>query len=134
MPLILMNQTAEVTLAGVHSNPRPPLGAHLEGVEHHHVFRFKCARALPVKPLSWSAVNFQNEVREFITEYFTEHSYGCLNFEQQDCVTLAELLMSRLNLNYCVVTEEGVGGIELYRTIPIDNFEVQASHLSKVKL
>ena len=134
MAVVLMNEVAEFPVPGVHSNKKPPLGSFLEGVEHFHVFKFRCCRILHAHPIVWSASNFQNECKAFIQDYFTDSKYTGLNFEQEDCITLAELLISNLKLNYCSVMEEGVGGIELILSVPLKNFDVKVTHERKVGL
>ena len=108
-------EQCEFEINAVHSNPNPPVTADLEYMEHHHLFKFVCKKQLQALPLRWSANNFREDCESTIRDYFSDHSYGCLNFEKNDCIALAQLLMAKMNLDYCSVTEVGIGGIELVR-------------------
>lgn len=109
-----MQEVAKFEFLAVHYNPSPPLAAGLEGVEHAHTFQFTCKRKLSSVPKSWSANNLREDCVTFIQEYFADHrQYGILNFEGNDCISLAELLIAKLKLDYCSVSEQGVGGVEL---------------------
>lgn len=108
-----MMEMCEFEVRAVHYNSSPPLTAAIEGIEHAHTFKIMCKRKLGVAPKSWSANNFREDCDTFIHDYFADHHYGILNFEGNDCISLAELLIAKLDLSYCSVSECGIGGVEL---------------------
>jgi hypothetical protein len=133
MKKILMLERCRYEVRAIHSNPSPPLTADIECVEHAHVFEFECARKLNIVPKSWSANNLRGDVEEFLHDYFPDHpKYGMLNFQQHDCIALAELLITKLNLESCRVMEQGIGGIELFRIVDINHFDLAQDHLRKI--
>ncbi len=110
---IKMQEVAEFKFTAIHYNNSPPLSTEIEGVEHLHVFEFVCKRELLTAPKSWSAKIFQEICESFIKDQFSDHRYGVLDFEGNSCISLAELLISRLSLSYCSVREAGIGGVEI---------------------
>lgn len=134
MAKIEIYEDCEFEVMGIHSNPNPPLTADIECVEHAHTFKFHCMRKLNAVPNSWSANNFREDCQSFIHDYFAEHrSYGVLNFERNDCIALAQLLMAKLGLDMCSVHEAGVGGIQLIRQPDLNHFDLEQSHLTKLR-
>lgn len=113
MSRISTREICTFEVLAVHYNPSPPLTATLEGVEHAHTFSFLCKRKLSAAPKSWSANNLREDCEEVIHDFFADHRYGVLNFESNDCISLAELLIRKLELCYCAVSEAGIGGVEL---------------------
>lgn len=125
-----MNETCSLEFRGVHNNPYPPLGSDIEYMEHSHIFGVECGRVLRPSHRAWSAYNFREEVEEFLHGHFTDHKAGGYKLGVESCISLAELLVSRLGLSYCKVTEDGVAGIELI--VAVLDFDLEKEHNSKI--
>lgn len=121
---IRLSEIAEYEVKAVHVNLSPPLAADIEGVEHFHIFVFNCKRRLTLPPKSWSANNLRDDVERTIHDHFADHKYGVLNFESNDCISLAELLISKLDLDYCSVVEKGIGGAEISIEDRVNHFDL----------
>lgn len=130
MSVVLMNEVCDLSIKAVHFNPSPPLSCDIEAIEHAHVFKIRCARKQGCVPKSWSANSFRDDVEAFLYDYFTDHAYGMLNLKNMDCIALAQLLIVKLGLQSCSVSEDGIGGVEIFMPLNSD-FNLENEHLRK---